>query len=201
MTGQNSLGIECYQQLVILGYWKKAIFQIDFNGALDLASAFGDFHNYKIIFLSYSEKYKHIAKNRLPLVNSQKIDFSCLPFEVPESPKEIDMAIICLEHYIDRFLFFRDLTIPTQDYFINRFYRQEYKDEQFHSLLQQNPQFPDFFMYTSKLLNFFIENYKGHEDLKGYQIFNTEKDQNTEKRNILSSFLLYPKRKFLHRSI
>lgn len=52
MDNSNSLGIECFQGLISLGFWKKCIYLMDYQNALSLTCSFADFKNFKIIFLS-----------------------------------------------------------------------------------------------------------------------------------------------------
>jgi len=57
----NSLGVEVFRSLLLLGYWKKILFIMDYNRSLQLASYFSDFQSYKTIFLSYNSQYKNKA--------------------------------------------------------------------------------------------------------------------------------------------
>lgn len=47
----KDLGIEAFQGLLLLGYWKKLVYIMDFDNSMALTSSFGDFKNYKQAYL------------------------------------------------------------------------------------------------------------------------------------------------------
>ena len=49
------MGFECLSGLILLGFWKKALFIINKKNALSIASSFADFKNYKFVYLNYGE--------------------------------------------------------------------------------------------------------------------------------------------------
>ena len=65
---------------------------MDYNNALYLTSAFGDFKNFKTIFLAKNRNYKFDAKLL------ERIDFRCIPFEIPQTEIEQELCYICLEN-------------------------------------------------------------------------------------------------------
>ena len=79
----NDLGNKAFQGLIWLGCWKKCLFFMDFERALTLAEAFGDFESFKFLFLRES---------------GDKIEFNSL-----ESVKEkfdSDFLKVCLKERI-----------------------------------------------------------------------------------------------------
>ena len=47
----KDLGVEAFQGLLLLGYWKKLVYIMDFDNSMALTSSFGDFKNYKQAYL------------------------------------------------------------------------------------------------------------------------------------------------------
>lgn len=92
-----------------------------------MASAFGDFKNYKIIFLTHSKDYK-VSQEKLKLIADNKVCFDFLPFDTPKNSFENEIAIICLEHFIETFFLLMSKK-QGQDFFNNRYYREEIKSE------------------------------------------------------------------------
>ena len=92
--------------------------------ALALASAFGDFKNYKIIFLTHSKNYK-VSQDKLELIADNIVSFDYIPFDSPLNRLENEMTIICLEHFIE--IFFLYMSTKGTDIFNNKSYRDEIK--------------------------------------------------------------------------
>eukprot|EP00358_Blepharisma_japonicum_P006165 CAMPEP_0202940410 /NCGR_PEP_ID=MMETSP1395-20130829/559_1 /ASSEMBLY_ACC=CAM_ASM_000871 /TAXON_ID=5961 /ORGANISM="Blepharisma japonicum, Strain Stock R1072" /LENGTH=991 /DNA_ID=CAMNT_0049634873 /DNA_START=326 /DNA_END=3298 /DNA_ORIENTATION=- len=90
----KSLGLEGFQGLLLLGYWKKLIYIMDKENSLALASTFGDFKNYKNIYLTFSCPESNIAEK------ISKEDFSWLPFEIPQNQEEIEATKIAFDSVI-----------------------------------------------------------------------------------------------------
>ena len=53
-TNKEKLGIQTFQGLLLLGYWKKLLFLVDLESGLALAQTFSDYVAYKQLFHSYS---------------------------------------------------------------------------------------------------------------------------------------------------
>jgi hypothetical protein len=51
MTHDNSLGIICFQSLLLMGYWKKTVYLMDAENSLAVTQTFADFKNFKNIYL------------------------------------------------------------------------------------------------------------------------------------------------------
>jgi hypothetical protein len=98
ITVANSLGVESYQGLVVLGFWKKAIYIMDFQNSLAFTSTFADFVNFKIVFLTGSKKYKHLAEEKL--VHKDSPNFDILPFETPTDKEDVKLSLISLDAVI-----------------------------------------------------------------------------------------------------
>ena len=47
----KDLGIEAFQGLLLLGYWKKLVYIMDFDNSMALTNSFADFKNYKQAYL------------------------------------------------------------------------------------------------------------------------------------------------------
>ena len=47
---EKSLGIRCFQSLLLLGYWKKCVYLLDKINALAVTATFSDYKNYKILY-------------------------------------------------------------------------------------------------------------------------------------------------------
>ena len=100
-NSSNSLGMEAFQGLIHLGFWKKCVFLTDYITALAITSTFWDFETYKMIFLTYNEAY---ANNQgcLECLKSvsefKKVSFTVIPFNFPTNALELELCIISLEH-------------------------------------------------------------------------------------------------------
>ena len=89
----NSLGNECFSELINLGFWKKCLFLMDYDNALSLASTFASFKNYKLIYLKENDSFK--VDNINSLIATENFEF--LPFKTPETPEDIKCSFIALE--------------------------------------------------------------------------------------------------------
>ena len=76
------LGIETFQALVVLGYWKKVVFVVDTGNAKALAWSFGDFRVYKT--LQVHGKQEELVDNKS--VEDLIIDLDCYTELVLKSP-------------------------------------------------------------------------------------------------------------------
>ena len=86
-SGGNNLGIDAFRGLLLLGYWKKLVYIMDFDNSLALTRTFGDFKNFKQIYLT------RIHKNNFDL---NKEDFDWLPFTEPKQ-NDNDICILALD--------------------------------------------------------------------------------------------------------
>ena len=92
---RNSLGYECFQKLISLGFWKKCLFIMDYDNSLALAAAFSSFKNYKMIFLQGNPEYN--ANPDTLEKELEKQDFNYIPFKIPRDAYEINYACMCLD--------------------------------------------------------------------------------------------------------
>lgn len=53
--GKN-LGVEAFRSLLLLGYWKKTVYIMDFDNSLAVTKIFGDFKNFKKVYLMRNGK-------------------------------------------------------------------------------------------------------------------------------------------------
>jgi hypothetical protein len=51
LTPNNSFSVDTYSSLIKLGYWKKCLYMVDYENALEISKAFQSFDNYKRIAL------------------------------------------------------------------------------------------------------------------------------------------------------
>ena len=63
VNSTNSLGAECVQGLISLGYWRKCVFLMDYVNSLAVCSTFGDFSGYKFIYLTGNQKFINDSKS------------------------------------------------------------------------------------------------------------------------------------------
>lgn len=92
----KSLGIEGFQGLLLLGYWKKLIYIMDKDNSLAVASTFADFKNYKHIYLTFEAA----DQSSVDIINKE--DFEWLNFDAPKDRKEIEAAKLALDSVINR---------------------------------------------------------------------------------------------------
>ncbi len=97
----NSLGEQCFTQLISLGFWKKTLFIMDYYNSLAVASAYASFKNYKIIYLTGNPTHEKFLTNNSALdkLLAQE-DFKWLPFNTPSTLDEINASIVALESVI-----------------------------------------------------------------------------------------------------
>ncbi|CAD8087866.1 unnamed protein product [Paramecium sonneborni] len=120
LTPQNSLGIECYSQLLLLGFWKKTVYQMDVQNSLLVCKLFMDFKNWRFIY--YSNLYHQINRIEIEqedrdlaqvyqtklILIQKKLDIcfstmargvDMLIFAYPKDQQEMEFSIITLEQY------------------------------------------------------------------------------------------------------
>lgn len=78
-VGKDLIGIkdQCFEPLFLQGFWKKILFLIDVDSALELALTMRDFVSFKMLYLVYKKGVtdgKEIAKYLMPM-GAQKKDF------------------------------------------------------------------------------------------------------------------------------
>ena len=95
-TEKQSLGLSCFQGLLLLGYWKKCVYLLDRVNALAVASTWADFRNYKNVYLTQNAPFS--AENIREKV--MRTDFSWLPFESAESSEHIDALRLTIDEVI-----------------------------------------------------------------------------------------------------
>ena len=138
----NSLGFDCYREMILLGFWKKCLFIMDYKNSLALASSYASFTNYKLIYLQ-----THNMQNEISLLD--KTDFEFLPFSsAPEKPEEIALACIALDAVI------WDLT-EKYPLIVNKFYRDMSRGKNFSSEIHV-PKFPSYFAFNGIFWNFLL---------------------------------------------
>lgn len=142
----NSLGFQCYREMILLGYWKKCLFIMDINSSLALASSFASFTNYKLLYL---QNYNH--KDLIPRL--EKEDFEFLPFkDLPENPRDATLVYIALDAVV------WDLS-EKYPLFLNRFYKDSIKNKQNLDTITV-PEFPSYFAFNGVLWNFLLNRSK-----------------------------------------
>ena len=78
----KSLGIEAFRGLLLLGYWKKTVYIMDFDNSLAVTRTFADFKNFKQVYMTkYKKTYETLDtnnKNPNKFVNldNNAVDFS-----------------------------------------------------------------------------------------------------------------------------
>jgi hypothetical protein len=60
---QNSLGQYCFTGLLNNGYWKKLLYLMDLKSGMSVASMFGDFKNFRQLYMGFAESAKHSGLN------------------------------------------------------------------------------------------------------------------------------------------
>ena len=55
-SDSKSLGLHCFQSLMLLGYWKKCVYLLDSDNALAITATFADFRNYKVVYTQGSKE-------------------------------------------------------------------------------------------------------------------------------------------------
>lgn len=99
-TDTNSLGVEVYRGLLLLGFWKKVLFVMDYKRSLSLAAYFADYKTYKTIFITKNRQFSLKVACIDAITQANHPDFSWLPFAQPETPSEVHAMLIALEHVI-----------------------------------------------------------------------------------------------------
>ena len=90
----NSLGNECFSELINLGFWKKSIFLMDYENSLAVSATFASFKSYKLICLKENEAYGQVESINSLLANE---NFEFLPFKTPSNEEEIKHCMIALD--------------------------------------------------------------------------------------------------------
>ncbi|KAM3136353.1 hypothetical protein pb186bvf_011488 [Paramecium bursaria] len=111
LTNMNSLGLLCYQQLLMLGYWKKIVYQLDIKNALIVCEVFQDYKNWKYsvfhkkINLEEDNSIKLILQGQLLICQKkQEACFNSFPtelfyFDQPKDQSEVQYSINTLEQF------------------------------------------------------------------------------------------------------
>ena len=101
IDSSNSLGIDTFQGLIQLGFWKKCVFLTDYLSALAITSSFADFETYKHIFILYDEKYSN-NQTSLECLKSEsefkRVSFAVIPFTFPNNSLQMDFCLLALDH-------------------------------------------------------------------------------------------------------
>ena len=92
----NSLGNECYSELINLGLWKKCLFLMDYQNAIALASTFASFKNYRLIYSTENESTR--ANNTNNVIAGDNFEF--LPFDTPKTLEDMSCSFVALEAVI-----------------------------------------------------------------------------------------------------
>ena len=144
----NSLGNECFIELINLGFWKKCLFIMDYENSLALASTFASFKNYKLIYLDGDESYnkKFEEANNTP-------NFDFLPFKTPSNSLEVNLCLIALDSVI------WNLTEK-----FPKFLNKAYSPEVNPSEKLVSPAFPSYFAYNGIFWNYILN--KNEENRK-----------------------------------
>jgi len=124
LNEDRSLGIKCFQELVMLGHWKKCLLLLDYESQLQLCSSFADFYNFKLLFLLNYSTEEAVIEKRRQLASLDKGDFKCLPFEVVRSDEEFHFVTVCLTSVV--YIAMKEPTLYKQDIiesFPSYFYR------------------------------------------------------------------------------
>lgn len=149
----NSLGHDCYQELINLGFWKKCLFIMDYDNSLALASTFASFKNYKLLFLQGTNEYKF---DKIKLEKQlENVDFEFIPFKTPSNLYEIRLACVALDAVI------WDLT-EKMPIVLNKHYISSWQLAPATKV--KVPSFPSYFAFNGIFWNFMFdrseENYK-----------------------------------------
>jgi hypothetical protein len=141
---KKSLGMLCFQGLILLGYWKKTIYIMDELNSLAVADTFVDFKNFKYIYRNFNFPSEDISK-------LASTDFEWLPFDYPLTAREIQSARIALESVIWKVnmkypITFKNTLIPGYDQFL--------EDSKLKKAHEELPQFPSYFKFNSVLWSF-----------------------------------------------
>lgn len=151
LTPFNSLGEECYQGLLLLGNWKKILFQLDFHNALQLAYSFSDYYNYHYIYMTQSKSFAGQAQALQTMIKQNRMTFDLLAFQTPKSRTEIQLCISIFEFAVLQYLT-RNKNVLVQNVFINKFFIYEQSRE--YAPIEKRVVFPEYFKYTAQILNF-----------------------------------------------
>lgn len=87
----QTLGLECFQALVLMGFWKKTVYIMDIENSLAVLWSFSDFRNYKNVFLHFLPDAE-VCKATIP-----NNDFSWLPFKCPSTLEEAEACMLALD--------------------------------------------------------------------------------------------------------
>lgn len=96
--GKN-LGIEAFRGLILLGYWKKTVYVMDYGSSLAVTNSFGDFRNFKRIYL---------AKEGAKEFDSNLENFTWLKFVKSPTPELFKLA---LDSIVTNFNAFKPITL------------------------------------------------------------------------------------------
>lgn len=146
-NSENSLGIEMFQGLLQLGFWKKVVFIADFQTALALTATFFDYSTYKLIFFLYNEKYRTKINENFDV---KKPSFAKIPLIMPENELENDVFIVTLQQ----------INWELGEYFsscVNKHWKSNSPAVNLVNAGIKLEAFPDFFKYNYYLWSFLLE--------------------------------------------
>jgi len=140
----NSLGYECYTQLISLGLWKKCLFIMDYDNSLALASAFASFKNYKIIYFMSTNQDCTTVPKFVP------VDFEFLPFKEPSTKEEAKLALIAMEAVAWDIL-------DKMPLYLSKRYHIHIDPKSELNMLQVPENFPSYFKFNEALWKYLIQ--------------------------------------------
>ncbi|CAD8065005.1 unnamed protein product [Paramecium primaurelia] len=214
LTPQNSLGLECYSQLLLLGFWKKTAYQMDVQNSLLVCKLFMDFKNWRFIYYS---NLTHQVTNKIVeneqndrdlaqilqttlLLIQKKLDIcfstmvrgvDMLIFSYPKDQQEMDFAIITLEQYYSELI---TQLVLNQKAPQALFYRANTLDTQKTIKIEITPKqnLPKMYSLSEEVLNCLINKIEVPEDIlnKMSDIVLDYKNQHDDLEIYQSVFLL-----------
>ncbi|CAK74855.1 unnamed protein product (macronuclear) [Paramecium tetraurelia] len=187
LTSQNSLGLECYSQMLLLGFWKKTAYQMDVSNSLLVCKLFMDFKNWRFIYYSnlchqVTNKYieneqkdrdlAQVQQTTLLLIQ-KKLDIcfstmvrgvDMLIFSYPRDQQEMEFAIITLEQYYSEII---TQLVLNKKAPLTLFYRANTLDTQKTIKVELNPKqnLPKLYSLSEEVLNCFITKTEVPEDV------------------------------------
>jgi tetratricopeptide (TPR) repeat protein len=129
-TDHQTLGLECLQALLMMGFWKKTVYIMDVQNSLAVLWTFADFRNYKIVSLQFCPDAE-VCKATIPTN-----DFSWLPFK---SPATLDQAQDCM------------VALDSVTSSLNALYPVTLRSAYLVPDIKQLPEFPSYFKLNAGL--------------------------------------------------
>ncbi|CAD8167125.1 unnamed protein product [Paramecium pentaurelia] len=187
LTTQNSLGLECYSQLILLGYWKKTVYQMDVQNSLLVCKLFMDFKNWRFIYYTnlshqvtnkiFENEHKdrdlsQVYQTILTLIQ-KKLDIcfstmirsvDMLIFTYPKDQQEMEFAIITLEQYYRELITQMVLNHKVPQ---TLFYRHNTLDIQKNIKVELNPKqnLPKMYSLSEEVIYYLINKKEVPEDI------------------------------------